>query len=121
MRIIHRGEVRPSRDPEHFAGDATLLRFLDPDEAEGMTTHILQFRDGARTYWHAHRGVQILVVLEGEGRIATEGMEHRLAPGDVVFCPPGERHWHGAAPGASTVHLSVTTGGLPEWLGPPPE
>ncbi|HEX5499138.1 MAG TPA: hypothetical protein VFX03_07930, partial [Thermomicrobiales bacterium] len=60
-----------------------------------------------------------LYVLEGMGRAGTEAEEFAIGPGDLVYAAPGERHWHGAAPGATMTHLSVTTVGPPEWFEAP--
>jgi quercetin dioxygenase-like cupin family protein len=60
----------------------------------------------------------VLYILEGEGRVGNESEEVQVRAGDVVYTPPGEKHWHGAAPGHTMTHLSITNVGSPEWLGP---
>ena len=82
---------------------------------------IVRFTDGARTHWHVHPGEQVLYILEGEGRVGTEHEEVQVAAGDVVYTPPGEKHWHGAMPGSSMTHISITTVGAPEWFEAPEE
>ena len=76
------------------------------------------FRDGACTHWHTHPGEQVLVILEGRGIVGTEAEQVEVQPGDLVYTPPGEKHWQGAAPGQTMVHLSITTVGPAEWHGP---
>ena len=57
-------------------------------------------------------------VKAGHGRVGDATGEREIGPGDVVRIGPGERHWHGAARGASMTHLSVTTVGPPDWQEP---
>lgn len=104
-----------------FTGEVRLERILDGQPENGTAVSLVRFSDGARTHWHIHPGEQVLYVLEGEGRVGTEHEETTIHPGDVVYSPRGERHWHGAAPGHSMAHLSVTTVGSPEWFEAPEE
>ena len=118
MKIV-RGDEAQSEPGTTFTGEVQLSRLLAAQEAGGMSVSLVRFTDGARTHWHAHPGEQVLYILEGEGRVGTADEEVRVRPGDVVYSPSGERHWHGAAPGSSMAHLSVTTVGPPEWFEPP--
>ena len=120
MKIVRKGEA-PSSQGSTFTGEVTLDRVLDQQLPDGMGVSIVHFTDGARTNWHAHPGEQILIVLEGEGRIGNGKEEHRIHPGDVIHEGPGERHWHGAAPGKNMTHISVTTKGAPTWYESPEE
>ena len=100
-----------------FSGRVTrrlLARLEHPEVAPIVVT----FHDGARTGWHRHGAGQILYVLEGSGRAGTRDEEPvPLGPGDLVYAPPGEWHWHGAAAGASLSHLALSFGQT-DWLGP---
>lgn len=69
------------------------------------------FKAGARNRWHRHSTEQVLVVTHGRGVVATDAEELRVTPGDVVLVQPGERHWHGAEPGADFTHLSILVPG----------
>ena len=78
---------------------------------DGVTMNTVFFPPGARTFWHSHERGQILHVLAGGGLICTAGERpRRLRPGDVVWVPPGERHWHGAGPGSFLTHLAISLG-----------
>ena len=78
---------------------------------EGNTINSVTFTPGARTFWHHHERGQILVVTAGTGWVCTHGETPQpLTVGDVVWVPPGERHWHGAGPGSIMTHLAVSLG-----------
>lgn len=79
------------------------------------------FEPGARSAWHTHPLGQRLVVTQGVGLTQEWGKPvQEIKPGDVVWCPPGVKHWHGAAPGTAMTHLAVTgttaDGKNVEWL-----
>jgi quercetin dioxygenase-like cupin family protein len=103
--------------PDTFTGDVWvdgLARGRAPGRANVNAVH---FSPGARTAWHAHALGQTLYVTEGRGRIQSRGQSIvEIHPGDVIFTPDGEEHWHGAAPDHFMVHLSVTEGD-PTWGG----
>lgn len=70
---------------------------------------LVTFEPGARSAWHTHPKGQYLVVTSGVGRTQEWGKPlQEIRPGDVVWCPPGVKHWHGAAPGTAMTHLAVT-------------
>lgn len=70
---------------------------------------LVTFEPGARSAWHTHPGGQRLMVIAGMGLTQESGKPAQvIRPGDVVWCPPGVKHWHGAAPSAAMTHLAVT-------------
>lgn len=85
--------------------------FLTMSGTDGVTINTVNFSPGSRTYWHTHEQGQILQILAGEGLVGTdsEGV-HVLRPGDTVWCPPGERHWHGAATHSFMTHTAISLG-----------
>ena len=89
-----------------FVGEV-LSQPLVADEAARVRVAAITVRDGARTRLHHHDFDQVLVITDGLGILAGEAKEHHVQPGDVVFVPRGERHWHGAEPGGSMTHLSI--------------
>jgi quercetin dioxygenase-like cupin family protein len=94
---------------ETFTGEV----WSDPvlPATDGVAINTIFFAPGARTFWHHHERGQILHVLAGAGLVCSAGGPvARLRPGDVVWVPPGERHWHGAEPGSYLVHLAVSLG-----------
>lgn len=83
---------------------------LAPESAD-FNVSVVSFGEGVRNKFHYHESDQILVVTEGRGVVATESERAEVAEGDVVFAPAGERHWHGALPGATFAHITVTRKG----------
>jgi quercetin dioxygenase-like cupin family protein len=78
------------------------------------------FQPSARTAWHTHPLGQTLIVTDGSGLIQREGGPvEEIRPGDVVWIPPGVKHWHGAGPSAAMTHVAVAEvvdGSAVEWL-----
>ena len=68
----------------------------------------VSFEPGARTAWHTHPLGQTLYILSGTGRFQTWGEPVReIRAGDSIWIPPGEKHWHGAAPTMGMVHIAM--------------
>ncbi len=82
----------------------------------------VSFEPGARTNWHTHPLGQTLYVIAGVGRVQTKGGPVReIRPGDVVWIPPGEKHWHGGAPTTGMTHLAMQEaldGKTADWMEP---
>ena len=75
---------------------------------------------GTRTAWHTHPLGQTLIVTAGCGRVQRWGAPvEEVRPGDVVWFPPGEKHWHGAAPTTAMTHIAIQEqldGKVVEWM-----
>ena len=80
----------------------------------------MTFEPGARTAWHTHPLGQTLIVTAGCGLVKCEsGPARVIRPGDVVQCPPNERHWHGALPDTAMTHIAIQEaldGRVVDWL-----
>jgi quercetin dioxygenase-like cupin family protein len=92
-----------------FTGDV----FMDPiargDEPSRVRVSAVRFTPSARTAWHSHGVGQTLYVTEGHGLVQSRGADITpISAGDIVRTPPGEWHWHGAAPDHFMSHLSIT-------------
>lgn len=82
--------------------------FMTADEPARTTGASVTFEPGARTAWHAHPIGQTLIVTAGCGRVQREGGPiEEIRPGDVVWFPAGEKHWHGASPDTAMTHIAV--------------
>lgn len=95
--------------PEFFTGVVwrDLLRY--GDEHARAVVNRMYYAPGARSAWHSHPNGQTIHALSGRGLVQGRGSEIiEVHPGDTVFSPPGEWHWHGAHPDYAFSHLSVT-------------
>ena len=94
-----------------FNGPIRLANTLGtPNVAGASGLHYVVFEPGVYNAWHTHEGGQILIVTDGVGYHQIEGQPVEvLHPGDVAKCPPGVKHWHGAAPGSRFAHLAANT------------
>jgi quercetin dioxygenase-like cupin family protein/alkylhydroperoxidase/carboxymuconolactone decarboxylase family protein YurZ len=106
----------------NFTGDVWLQMFVDDGETYDARTGKVTFPAGSRTDWHSHPGGQILLVTGGKGyNQPKNGPRETLRPGDVVATPPGQVHWHGAAPDSEFSHIFIVTNqekGRVQWLEP---
>ena len=107
---------------EWFTGTVWQDLLLEAPEPARVKMVRVTFEPGARTAWHTHPLGQTLHVLSGVGRAQTwGGLVRELRPGDTVWIPPGEKHWHGAAPTIAMVHLAIhehSDGIHVDWLEP---
>jgi quercetin dioxygenase-like cupin family protein len=88
-----------------------VFPYVTMPATDGVTINTVNFTPGARTYWHHHENGQILQVLAGRGLIqAGDGSVRVIRAGDTVWCPPGERHWHGAAADSFMTHTAISLG-----------
>ena len=90
-----------------FTGPDVTRQDLAPDSRE-FKVNMVNFGKGVRNKFHAHDGEQILIVITGEGIVATESEERTVSQGDVIFIPPGETHWHGATSHVEFSHIFVS-------------
>lgn len=94
----------------NFAGNAWLNMLVENDNIYDAQIGSVTFAPGARTNWHSHPGGQILLVTSGKGLYQEEGKPIRvIQKGDVIKCPPNVKHWHGATPADTMVHIAIST------------
>jgi quercetin dioxygenase-like cupin family protein len=119
---IKRAGSQPSAKPptDYFTGMVRvdpLFQAPDPARVSGAN---VTFEPGARTAWHTHPLGQTLIVASGLGRVRRwRGPIEEIRPGDVVWFPPDEKHWHGAAPDTAMTHTAIQeslSGKNVEWL-----
>jgi quercetin dioxygenase-like cupin family protein len=93
---------------ETFTGDAWLDVIVRGEPPSRLRVSVVHFAPGARNAWHRHAVGQTVHVTEGRGLIQSRGGEVvAIRPGDTVRTPPGEWHWHGAAPDHFMTHLAM--------------
>lgn len=95
--------------PEWFTGDVWLDPVVSPqDEGQRLSAGLVRFSPGARTAWHSHPLGQTLRIIEGTALVqARGGNVIKVHAGQTVYTPPGEEHWHGAAPDSFMTHLAL--------------
>jgi quercetin dioxygenase-like cupin family protein len=120
MRIF-RDESTPFRaaDSATFVGPAQMKPLASAEEGASVHLYHVKFDIGARTNWHSHSGPQWLFIVSGRVRVQRWGEPAvDVREGDAVLFAPGEKHWHGAAPGATGAHLAVNVNAQTTWLEP---
>ena len=121
MDIKRNGTQPSSTGPaEWFTGAVRVdPLFTAPDPAKVRGVRVT-FEPGARTAWHTHPMGQTLIVISGCGLAQSWGGEiEDIKPGDVIWFPPGENHWHGASPTTAMTHIAIQEaldGKVVEWL-----
>jgi quercetin dioxygenase-like cupin family protein len=119
---IKRNGTQPSvRGPaDWFTGTVRIDPLFQANTPARVTGGSVTFEPGARTAWHTHPLGQTLIVTTGCGRVQREGGSiEEIRPGDVVWIPPGEKHWHGASPTTSMTHIAIQEqleGKTADWL-----
>jgi quercetin dioxygenase-like cupin family protein len=121
MEIKRIGSRPPAKgSADYFTGNVRidpLFEAPDPARAAGAS---VTFEPGARTAWHTHPLGQTLIVTSGVGRVQRWGGPiEEVRPGDVIWFPPGEKHWHGASPTTAMTHIAIQErldGRAVEWL-----
>jgi quercetin dioxygenase-like cupin family protein len=119
---IQRVGSQPSKQgpADWFTGTVRIDPLSDAQEPARVAAASVTFEPGARTAWHTHPLGQTLIVTAGCGwaqRLG--GPVEEIRPGDVVWFPPGEKHWHGATPTTAMTHLAIQEkldGNAVEWL-----
>ena len=107
MRVIRMNEV-PGEPfiSDLFTSEDVTRQSLIPESQE-YEIHNVRFGRGVRLKLHTHSSEQILIVTSGKGLVATEKDQWSVAPGDIIFIPKGEKHWHGAVPGELFSHIYI--------------
>jgi quercetin dioxygenase-like cupin family protein len=104
----------------YFTGQVRVDPLFPASDEVNASGAYVSFEPGARSAWHTHPAGQRLVVVSGVGLTQEWGKPvQQILPGDVIVCPPGVKHWHGAAPNSAMTHLAVTgsvDGKNVEWL-----
>lgn len=109
MDITRAGTHPSGHGPtDYFTGAVRIDPVITAPAPARLTCAHVTFEPGARTAWHTHPLGQTLIITAGAGHAQTEGGPVQvLRPGDVVWFPPGEKHWHGATPATGMSHLAL--------------
>lgn len=109
MEIKRNGSRESKRGPgDWFTGSVRIDPLFEAPEPARVAGAIVTFEPGARTAWHSHPLGQTLIVTSGRGFAQREGGPiEEIHPGDVVWFPPGEKHWHGATATTAMSHIAI--------------
>src|SRR3954462_10764301 len=121
MEIKHAGaQASVKGSPDWFTGTVRIDPLFDRAEPARVSGATVTFEPGARTAWHTHPLGQTFIVTAGCGWAQREGGPIGLIrPGDVVWFPPGEKHWHGATPQTAMTHIAIQErkdGKVVDWM-----
>jgi quercetin dioxygenase-like cupin family protein len=121
MTIARAGSQATIKGPAQYFTGSVRVDPLFPQRAPMASSGAqVTFEPGARSAWHTHPAGQFLIVTAGVGRVQRwGGPVQEIRPGDVVWTPPGVKHWHGAAPTTSMSHIAIqdaVNGKNVEWM-----
>ncbi|WP_297832944.1 cupin domain-containing protein [Pseudomonas sp.] len=123
MDIVRNGEQASIMGaPGNFVGNARIDPLFAARAPSAVSAGAVTFQPGARSVWHTHPKGQMLVVTAGTGWVQQAGGEKVvIKPGDVIWTPPGVKHWHGATATTGMTHIAiqeVVDGKNVEWMEP---
>src|SRR4051794_11132950 len=121
MEISRAGTKSSNKgSPEYFTGTVRIDPLFQAPEPARVSGANVTFEPGARTAWHKHPLGQTLIVTFGCGWVQRlGGPVEEVRPGDVVWFPPGEKHWHGATATTAMTHIAIQEkldGKAVDWL-----
>ena len=121
MDITRNGSRPSAKGPaDWFTGTVRIDPLFAPNPPARAAGAVVTFEPAARTAWHTHPLGQTLIVTAGFGRAQREGGPiEEIRPGDVIWFPAGEKHWHGATPATAMTHIAIQEnldGKVVEWM-----
>ena len=121
MEIQRAGSQPSAKGPsDWFTGSVRIDPLFQAPKPALVRGASVTFEPGARTAWHTHPLGQTLIITAGRGWVQREGGPvEDVRPGDVVWFPPGEKHWHGATPATAMTHIAIQEkkdGKFVEWM-----
>jgi quercetin dioxygenase-like cupin family protein len=119
--ILRAGSQPSVKGPaEYFTGNVRIDPLFPANDSAPFSGAYVSFEPGARSAWHIHLTGQHLLVTAGVGRTQEWGAPiEEIKAGDVIWCPPGVKHWHGASPSTAMTHIAITgtvNGKNVEWM-----
>jgi quercetin dioxygenase-like cupin family protein len=121
MEIKRSGSQPSGKGPaEYFTGTVRVDPLFEAPAPARVFGASVTFEPGARTAWHTHPLGQTLIVTAGLGWVQRwGGPKEEIRPGDVIWFPPGEKHWHGAAATTAMTHIAIVeqlNGKSADWM-----
>ena len=121
IKITGRGSQQPNKgSAERFTGPVQIEELFPAHDPSRTSGGKVTFEPGARSAWHTHPLGQILLVTDGTGWIQQWGGPiEEIRKSDVIWIPPGVKHWHGATPNTAMTHIAIQeqlSGKAVEWM-----
>lgn len=122
QKVIKKEELKAMRGSDKiFTGEVNVTPLYPANNEMRSSGGSVTFQPGARSNWHIHPVGQVLIVTDGSGLVGEWGKPVKeIRAGDVVICPVGVKHWHGAAPNSAMTHISICEekepGKVVEWM-----
>lgn len=121
MQITRTGSQPSTKgSAARFTGSVRVDPLFPAREPARTSAGSVTFEPGARTAWHTHPLGQTLIITAGRGWVQQEGGPiEEVNPGDVIWFPPGVKHWHGATPTTAVTHIAIQEaldGKVVEWM-----
>ncbi len=111
MKIIKPSEI--PKEVQHqplFIGESVMQSLIDKGMSKDFWSCLRSWPAGARAKFHSHSSDQLIFVTEGKGSMATEEGIEIVHPGEIVFIPAGEKHWHGATKDSAVSYIQIQAG-----------
>lgn len=121
MEISRDGDRPPAPGPaETFTGEVSVKSLFGPNDVRSVGAGEVTFSPCARSAWHTHPAGQTLIVTSGTGWVQEWGQpKQQINPGDVIWTPPGVKHWHGATDSGAMTHIALqdsVDGRVVDWM-----
>jgi len=121
IRITRSDSLQPKKaSADYFTGAVQVQELFPADDPSRTSGGKVTFEPGARSAWHTHPLGQILIVTDGTGWVQQWGGPiEEIRKGDVIWIPPGVKHWHGATPSTAMTHIAIQdqlNGKAVEWM-----
>jgi len=121
MEVKRNGTQSSVNGPDtYFTGSVRIDPLFEAPDPARARCACVTFEPGARSAWHRHPLGQTLIVTSGCGWVQSDGgPKVEIRPGDVIWCTPNEKHWHGATPKTAMTHIAIQEhldGKVVEWL-----
>ncbi|HEY1877132.1 MAG TPA: cupin domain-containing protein [Rhizomicrobium sp.] len=121
MEITRNGKRSSNKGPaDYFTGQVRVDPLFPAHDPARTSGAYVTFEPGARSAWHTHPLGQTLIVTAGSGWVQVWGQPaQEIGPGDVIWTPPGEKHWHGAKATTSLTHIAIQEaldGKVVDWM-----
>lgn len=108
ITVVRKSATAEAGAAQRFTGRAEVQARFEGTRPSNLAAALVSFEPGARTAWHSHPHGQMLVVTAGCGWVQEEGGQRQeIRTGDIVWTPPGVKHWHGAGTRAAMSHMAI--------------